>query len=154
MQARDEHKVRFHYQEVSFGFGHRRLLKQFILKIFKKEGRPVSGLDYIFCTDAYLLQMNETYLGHDTYTDIITFDLAGPGEPALAEIYISIDRVKENAVLFKASFKLELLRVIFHGALHLCGYKDKSKKDIRQMRKREDYYLALFVPRGTAPPKD
>jgi probable rRNA maturation factor len=88
--------------------------------------------------------MNRDFLQHDYYTDIITFGLSEKGEPVEAEIYISLDRVKDNAATLKTTFKEETLRVIFHGALHLCGYKDKKKSEIALMRSKEDHYLRLF----------
>ena len=119
-------------------------LKQFISQLFKREGKALGGLNYIFCSDKYLLQINRLYLRHDYYTDIITFDLSAPGEDTLGEIYISLDRVNENASNEDVSFTRELHRVIFHGALHLCGYKDKSKPDKLRMTQMEDKYLQLY----------
>ena len=143
-------RIQFHYLTRNFRFPERSRLKEFIRGLFKKEGKALGDLNYIFCTDEFLLEMNKQYLGHDTYTDIITFPLSGKREPISSEIYISIDRVKQNAEEYQVSNYHELLRVIFHGALHLCGYKDKSSKDLRLMRDKEDYYLSLFlVPRGT-----
>lgn len=100
-------------------------------------------VNYIFCTDKALLKINQDFLKHDYYTDIITFDLS-EGDEVVAEIYISIDRVKDNARKLGVSFQRELHRVIFHGALHLCGYKDKSPKDSTMMRNREDFYLKKY----------
>jgi rRNA maturation RNase YbeY len=143
-------RIQFHYLTRNFQFPERNRLKDFIKSLFRKEGKILGGLSYIFCTDEFLLEMNRQYLNHDTYTDIITFPLSGKGEPISSEIYISIDRVRQNAEKYQVSTYHELLRVIFHGALHLCGYKDKTSRDIRLMRKKEDYYLSLFtVPRGT-----
>jgi probable rRNA maturation factor len=128
----------------------RQRLKSFLLSLFKKEKRKLAALRYIFCSDAYLLAINRQFLHHDFYTDILTFDLAEAGQPITAEVYISVDRVRENAQTFDASLKDELHRVIFHGALHLCGYKDKTAKDQQTMRKMEDKCLKLYnVPRGT-----
>jgi rRNA maturation RNase YbeY len=96
--------------------------------------------------------MNRDYLEHDYHTDILTFDLAGEGEAVLADIYISVDRVRKNAIRFNCSIKEELHRVIFHGSLHCCGYRDKTPQEILQMRKKEDEYLAIYfksVPRRT-----
>lgn len=121
----------------------RNALKIFIERIFKKEKKGLGTINYIFCSDKRLLEINRTYLKHDYLTDIITFDLS-EGLATTAEIYISIDRVKENARNNKVSFKNELHRVIFHGALHLCGYKDKKKEEIAEMRQKEDHYLALY----------
>jgi len=116
-------------------------LKKFIGKMIKKEGRQLAELQYIFCSDAYLLGINQEYLKHDFFTDIITFDLAEKGQSINAEIYISVDRVRDNAANYNSSFRKELYRVIFHGALHLCGYKDKKPKDARLMRQMEDKWL-------------
>ena len=90
-----------------------------------------------------ILEINRQFLKHDFYTDIITFDLS-EGSSTMAEIYISIDRVKENASKMGVSFKSELHRVLFHGVLHLCGYKDKSARDIKIMREKEDFYLFQY----------
>ena len=122
-------KIKFHYLNTSFAFPDRQNLKSFILKLFRKESREPSSVHYIFCDDEYLLQLNQQHLKHNTYTDIITFPLSSKGEPLIAEIYISIDRVQENAQKFKVTYEEELHRVIFHGALHLCGFKDKKPAD-------------------------
>ncbi len=120
------------------------VLKAFIQSIFKKEKHALGSITYIFCSDEFLLQMNRDFLKHDYYTDIITFGLSEKGQPVEAEIYISLDRVKDNAQTIGTSFKEETLRVIFHGALHLCGYKDKKKSEIALMRSKEDHYLRSF----------
>ena len=119
-------------------------LKAFIQSIFKREKQALNSITYIFCSDEFLLQMNRDFLKHDYYTDIITFGLSEKGEPVEAEVYISLDRVKDNAATMGIAFKQETLRVIFHGALHLCGYKDKKKSEIALMRGKEDHYLRLF----------
>lgn len=136
-------KVNFFYEVSEFTLKDRRLLKSFIEKIFKKEGRALASLNYIFVSDAKLLQINRDYLKHDYYTDIITFDLS-TGPAIAGEIYISIDRVKENARELGLSFKSELHRIIFHGVLHLCGFKDKTPSDALIMRKMEDKYLKIY----------
>jgi probable rRNA maturation factor len=135
-------KVYFHYLE-KVSLSKRNHLKAFIEQLFKKEKRALRGLQYIFCSDSYLLSINKQFLNHDFYTDIITFDLS-EGEEISAEVYISLDRVKENASFLKLAFKQELHRVMFHGVLHLCGYKDKSAKDLKLIRQKEDYYLRKF----------
>ncbi len=113
--------------------------------IFKKENRKLNNLSVVFCSDSYLLKINQTYLHHDYYTDIITFNLSQAGSDAIdGEIYISIDRVRDNAKALQVTIKQELHRVIFHGSLHLCGYKDKKPADIALMRKKEDYYLNSY----------
>lgn len=119
-------------------------LKEFIQSLFKKERKRLVSLTYVFCSDEYLLQINRDFLQHDFYTDIISFGLSEPGFPIEAEIYISLDRVKENAKTYGRSYKEEVLRVAFHGALHLCGYGDKKKREITLMREKEDHYLRLF----------
>ena len=140
----------FHSTVGQIQLHNRNILKDFIAFIFRTEGTLLHELHYVFCSDAYLLQINQQYLNHDTYTDIITFNLSEPFKPVLSDIYISVDRVRENAMLLQTTFKLELHRVIFHGALHLCGLKDKSKKEKELMRLKEDYYLdRYFVPRET-----
>lgn len=122
----------------------RNRLKKFLVTLFKKEGRPLGELQYILCSDDYLLEINRQYLHHDYYTDIITFDLSEKGQPVNAEIYISVDRVRENAREFGPSLKKELHRVLFHGALHLCGYKDKTAAQKEEMRQLEEKYLRLY----------
>lgn len=150
MFAKNKGLIKFHYQHEPFHFPQRSRLKVFVAGLFKKEGHAVGAVNYIFCTDAYLLDLNQAYLRHDTYTDIITFGLSEKSDPLIADIYISVDRVRENARLYEVSFRQELHRVIFHGALHLCGYKDKSARDVRLMRSKENFYLqAYFVSRGT-----
>ena len=119
-------------------------LKKFIGKMLKKEGRRLAKLQYIFCSDEYLLVINREYLRHDFFTDIITFDLSGKGQPIDAEIYVSVERVRANAAEYESSFRRELHRVIFHGVLHLCGYKDKKPKDAKLMRQMEDKWLVLY----------
>jgi len=138
-----ESKVYFFYEHRGFSLENRGRLKKFIESIFRKEKQPLSYINYIFCTDKRLLEINRQFLKHDFYTDIISFDLAGAGA-AEAEVYISIDRVRDNARRLGVSFKSELHRVIFHGALHLCGYTDKSPREQVKMRQKEDYYLKFY----------
>ena len=106
-------------------------------------GRPIHSLNIIFCSDDYLLSINQQYLNHDYFTDIITFDLSEQNE-VTADIYISIDRVRENAKALGVSIKNELHRVVFHGALHLCGYKDKKPAEIKIMRAKEEGLLSRY----------
>ena len=138
--------IHFFFQKPVASLKQREQLKQFLSTLFKKEKHPLASLTYIFCSDDELLEINRQFLNHDYYTDIITFNLAPKDTPIEGEIYISIDRVKENAIQLGTSLKEELHRVIFHGALHLCGYKDKSKNDILEMRKAEDKYIKLYQP--------
>lgn len=119
------------------------MIKETVAEIFSNEGKELRLLNYIFCSDHYLLDINKAFLNHDFFTDVISFDLS-EGESMIGEVYISMDRVKENAILHSATFEKELLRIIFHAALHLCGYKDKKKSEITIMREKEDYYLQFF----------
>jgi rRNA maturation RNase YbeY len=137
-------EVSFHSADRSLTLAGKTTAKAFIQKIFLKEKRKLAAIHYIFCSDEHLLQMNKNFLLHDYYTDIITFDLSGKNEPVVAEIYISVDRVKDNAKTLDVSFREEVLRVIFHGALHLCGYQDKTKSQILLMRAKEDQYLRMY----------
>jgi probable rRNA maturation factor len=137
-------KVSFHTADATIPVTGRTAVKSFIETIFKKEKTALAAISYVFCTDNYLLQINKDFLGHDYYTDIISFGLTGPGQPVEAEIYISVDRVRDNAKNLEQPFRRELLRVVFHGALHLCGYRDKKKSEITIMRQKEDQYLRLF----------
>ena len=137
--------IYFHFL-TSFPLRERTRLKAFLPTLFKKEKKHLTELQYIFCSDDYLLDINKKYLDHDYYTDIITFDLSEPGQLTRGEIYISVDRVRDNARSFGTSLKKELHRVIFHGALHLCGYRDKNQQEEKLMRKMEDQYLSLYFP--------
>ena len=141
-------KVCFFFQEVKVNLAKRTEVKKYLQSIFKSEGKKIKSINYIFCTDKALLEINRQFLNHDFYTDIITFDLSET-EVIEAEIYISIDRVKDNALQLGVSFKLELHRVIFHGVLHLCGYKDKSKAEKNKMRGKEEFYLKKYWFRRT-----
>lgn len=140
--SRRKYKVYFNFLKRT-SLTKRSALKAFIEQIFKKEGKDILELQYVFCSDDYLLSINKKFLKHDFYTDIITFDLSA-GEGISAEVYISIDRVRENALSLKVSLNEEIRRVLFHGALHLCGYKDKNPSDIKLMRQKEDHYLSKF----------
>ena len=120
-------------------------LKSFITLLMKKEGHKPKDISIIFCSDEYLLEINKQHLNHNYFTDIITFDLTPKNEKeTTAELYISTDRVKHNAKDYNTTISNELHRVIFHGILHLCGYKDKSKNDIKLMREKEAHYLGLY----------
>jgi probable rRNA maturation factor len=143
MQSTSPPSISFFY-EIPLTLTERTRLKSFIQGIFKKEKRKLGSLNYIFCTDKRVLEINRQFLEHDYYTDIITFELSPPGFPVEAEIYISVDRVKDNARQIGTPYYMELHRVIFHGVLHLCGYKDKIPAQEKLMREKEDYYLGLY----------
>ena len=146
MALSSQSKVHFFFNQVSFSLSNRKELKKFIDKICTKEKKYLVSLNYIFCTDEELLLINKEYLAHDFYTDIITFDLSESSKEISGEIYISADRVRDNARNLGVSFKSELHRVMFHGVLHLCGYSDKTKKQVSEMRAKEDSYLRQFKP--------
>lgn len=135
--------INFFSEEISFSLDHPRKTSSWIKSMIKKEKRQLKEINYIFCTDSFLLNLNQGFLNHNTLTDIITFDNSENKAVLEGEIYISIDRVKENASKFKSKFKDELDRVIIHGVLHLLGYKDKKASDKGQMRKKEEACLSL-----------
>ncbi len=135
--------INFFSEEISFSLDHPRKTSSWIKSMIKKEKRQLKEINYIFCTDSFLLNLNQGFLNHNTLTDIITFDNSENKAVLEGEIYISIDRVKENASKFKSEFKNELDRVIIHGVLHLLGYKDKKASDKGQMRKKEEACLSL-----------
>ena len=145
----DRQKIAFHYLVPPFYFPNRGEVKSFLLRQLRKEGKEVEAINYVFCDDAYLLEINKQYLNHDTFTDIITFELSPKSQPLVADVYISVERVKENAAVYKTGFLRELHRVIFHGALHLSGFKDKTEDQSMKMRQKEEEYLQQFFPRGT-----
>lgn len=136
--------VHFHFLS-RYALKNRGLLKHFIEQIFNKEKTPLFEINIIFCDDQYLLSLNKQFLKHDYFTDILSFPLSAPGEPLIAEIYISLDRVRENAREAGVFMREELHRVVFHGVLHFCGYKDKTARDIQLMRSMEDKYLDSYL---------
>jgi probable rRNA maturation factor len=134
--------IRFFYEEIDFKIKHPGKVRQWISKSAAKEKRIILEVNYIFCSDKYLLSLNQDYLNHNTLTDIITFDNS-EGLKIAGEIYISVDRIIENAAKYSSGFTDELHRVMIHGILHLCGYKDKRIAEKTLMRKKEDAYLSL-----------
>jgi len=128
----------------NFSLGSRGKLKAFITSRLKKERVKIESINIVFCDDNYLLKLNQQFLEHDFYTDILSFRLSSTRKPLIAEIYISIDRVRDNAKNLNSSFRMEIHRVIFHGILHFCGYKDKSPLDIKKMRLTEDKWLRRY----------
>ncbi len=137
--------ISFNKADKNISLGNRVALKLFLEKQMKKEGIRIECLQYVFCSDKYLLEINKQFLNHDYYTDIISFDLSEVKGALIGDIYISVDRVKENAKLVKTTQTNELLRVIFHGALHFCGYKDKKPADVKLMRSMEDKWLKAYL---------
>lgn len=136
--------INFFSQKPRFKISNPKKVTTWIKNTIKKEGATLISLNYIFCTDEYLHQMNVQFLKHDTLTDIITFNYNPSKTEIEGEIYISIDRVRENAKSFETDFQTELNRVIIHGVLHLIGYNDKNKSQKVIMREKEDTYLSLY----------
>jgi len=133
--------VQFFSEEISFKLKQSRKIKEWIKASIEKEKYTLKSLTYVFCSDENLLVRNIQYLNHNTLTDIISFDLSEEKGTMEGEIYISIDRVHENALKFSKTFEDELHRVLIHGVLHLVGYRDKTANQKTEMRKREEYYL-------------
>ena len=139
-------KVHFFFQS-KMRLTDRTRIKTFLTILFKKEKKIMKCLTYVFCSDEYLLKINQTFLKHNYYTDVLTFDLSETSKIIEGEIYISVDRVKENSKGLKVNANLEFLRVIFHGALHLCGYNDKTKLQKKEMWKKENeclFHYSMF----------
>ncbi|WP_299393706.1 rRNA maturation RNase YbeY [uncultured Gelidibacter sp.] len=132
--------ISFNY-ETEFQLENELALSDWIAGAIKNEGFNEGEINYIFCDDAYLLELNIQFLEHDTLTDIISFDYT-MGKQINGDVYISIERVKENAEEFGVSFDNELSRVMIHGVLHYCGYKDKTEEDEAQMRSKENFYIS------------
>ena len=132
--------ILFHNADTSYILKNKRIISSWITDTIKEEEKQLEEISYIFCTDDYLLKINQEHLDHDTYTDIITFDYTEDGIIS-SEIYISVDRVRENAKNLGVGALDEMHRVIIHGVLHLCGYKDKSDLQSQEMRGKENYYL-------------
>ena len=118
-------------------------VKVWLEEILLEEKYKVGTINYIFCDDEYLLQVNKDFLQHDYYTDVITFDYV-KGNTVSADIFVSLPRISENAKVHSEEVETELRRVLAHGLLHLCGYKDKKEKDILEMRNKENYYLRSY----------
>jgi len=136
--------INFFSEQIRFKLSNPKKTTSWIKSVIKKECCRLNSLNYVFCSDEYLKEINIQYLRHKTYTDIITFNY-NPAEGVVeGEIYISVDRVRENAKTFKTDFQTELHRVIIHGVLHLIGFNDKSKSEKALMREKEDSYLSLL----------
>lgn len=137
--------INFFSETIDFSLTNQQKSKiiNWISNVLKQEGKSMKFINYVFCTDDYLLKINSKYLNHSTLTDIITFDYSTNGKIA-SDIFISIERVKENAIKYNTNFNKELYRVMVHGALHLAGYKDKTSTDKKLMRAKEDFYLNLL----------
>ena len=137
-------RIHFFSEDTDFRLRDKMKIRKWLLEASKREGYRITGLCYIFCSDTYLLQINRNYLDHDTLTDIITFDNSESPAELAGDIYISIDRIRDNAVKYGVPEIEELLRVMIHGVLHLCSYGDKEKDDKVRMRIKEDMYIGLY----------
>jgi rRNA maturation RNase YbeY len=135
--------IYFSSENIHFDLKGKMRVKRWITDIIKAQGKKVGDISYLFCDDAYLIEVNRSYLNHDTYTDIITFDYVEDNLIS-GDIMISVERVKENAQLFGSTFDQELHRVIIHGILHLLGQGDKTAPEAAQMRKKEEAALAVW----------
>lgn len=139
--------VEFYYEDIDPISIHENILNLQLNSLIKKELKEAGDISVIFCSDEYLLNMNKEYLNHDYYTDIITFDYV-EGNVIAGDLFISVDRVRENAIKFDSEVLRELYRVVFHGTLHLIGYKDKTEDEKVLMRSKEEYYLGEVDFRG------
>lgn len=136
--------ISFFNEDISFDLPEETKIMKWIADVASSEGFSIEEINYIFCSDEYLLQVNKEYLEHDYYTDIITFDNSDKQKVIVSDIFISVDRVEENARDLKVDFLQELHRVMIHGILHLLGYQDKTSDDKTLMRKKEDTCLSLL----------
>ena len=134
--------ITFFKEGVSFRMNKQEALRKWITLAAKKEGYNIEQLNYIFCSDRYLKKMNVSYLNHNYYTDIITFDNSVEKKKIIGDVFISIDTIKYNATEYKTTFENELARVMIHGLLHLVGYSDRSPKDQKKMSSMEDFWLS------------
>lgn len=129
-----------HSEDIEFKYPDGTKLGQWLTDVATSEGKTIGEINIIFCSDDYLLELNKQYLNHDYYTDVITFDYS-QDQIISGDIFISIDRVRDNAHTYQQTFEDELNRVIVHGVLHLIGYKDKTDQEQKLMRQKEDFYL-------------
>lgn len=134
--------IRYSLQDINFGFTKRRFTSSWLKRVAQEEKRSVGDINVIFCSDAYILELNNKYLNHNYFTDIITFDYC-VGNMLSGDLFISVDTVKENSLFYNTSFEEELFRVIVHGVLHLIGYDDHTEEEKKIMRFKEDFYLQL-----------
>ncbi|MBB2146258.1 rRNA maturation RNase YbeY [Pedobacter sp. LMG 31464] len=138
-------KITFFTEDIQYTLKHKTSIRNWIDATILAEGYQLQELNFILCSDDYLLRINQDYLQHDDYTDVITFDNSEELKMIVGDVFISLDRIKENAVNFKSTTLGELFRVMIHGTLHLLGYKDKTKAAKTLMTEKEDFYLAKLV---------
>jgi rRNA maturation RNase YbeY len=138
--------ISFRTEDIKFSLKQKTVIKNWIIAVIKKKKRIPGELSFIFCSDAYLLGINQQYLNHNTYTDIITFDYSKESKvlPISGDIFISVERVRENATKYSTTFENELSRILIHGVLHLLGHKDKTKADKDEMTRQENSCLRML----------
>lgn len=137
--------IKYHTEECNYRLAAKRNVRKWLHAVAQEEGYDIEEINYIFCSARHLLEMNRQFLGHDYFTDIITFDYSQLGEGFVAgDVFIDVETVADNARLYGATRREEMLRVVVHGLLHLCGQKDKTPRANRQMHRKEDKYLALY----------
>ena len=139
-----DQKIQFFFEGTNFDLKKKKEIRIWVNKLIRAELKIPHRINFIFCDDAYLIHLNRIYLLRDYYTDVISFDFAKSRQIVSGDIYISMDRIKENAKKFRQPIDNELLRIMFHGVLHLAGYKDSNLKDKSKMREKEDHYLLKF----------
>ena len=139
------HLINFFSEKKTFEVSQKDKLRLLLKEVCKQENAQLSFINCVFCSDEYLLQINKKHLKHNFLTDIITFDFSEKKDQIEGDLYISVDRVKENAKKYGDTFKTETIRVILHGLLHLIGYKDKSEKEKKRMRVLENKYVSLYM---------
>ncbi len=137
-------KINYFSESINYSINDEKTISDWLHLITKTENFDISELNYIFCNDKYLYSLNVEYLNHDTFTDIISFDFSEENGKITGDIYISIERISENAKKFSKTFENELHRIMAHGLLHLLGYSDKTKSEKLVMTEKEDYYLSLL----------
>jgi len=140
---RSRERISFQTQDIVLVLKEKNKIRQWIVDAIKNESKKTGDITCIFCSDEYLLSMNQQYLHHDDYTDVITFDYT-EGDRISGDIFMSVERILDNSIQLKTTPEEELHRVMIHGVMHLCGYKDKLPKERANMTKKEDQYLKIF----------
>lgn len=143
LSVEKENNIEFYSEDTAFEIQNSKAVSVWVSEVIAAEKKELKLLSYIFCSDEYLHKMNVEYLDHDTLTDVITFPYGNSAASIEGDIFISIDRIRDNAKTFKTTFENELHRVIIHGALHLCGYGDKTENEANEMRRKENEALEM-----------
>src|ERR1035437_534645 len=136
-------RIQFHCEDIKVPLKEKKVIREWIVGAITREGKKTGGIDYILCSDNFLLKINQEYLKHDDFTDVITFDYT-EGDRVSGDIFISVERILDNSIQLKTTPEEELHRVMIHGVMHLCGYKDKQPKERANMTKKENQYLEIF----------